>query len=143
MRAEWQLLVDDFARTDGVTAAAVVSRDGLLLAKSAGLDRDDADHLAAAATGLNVLAREAASRFDPSGAVRQTVVEMHSDGDAARFLLVGATGEGICLAVVTSADADLGQIAYQMARFGKRVREQVAARKCAAANPGLGIGEGG
>jgi predicted regulator of Ras-like GTPase activity (Roadblock/LC7/MglB family) len=48
--------------------------------------------------------------------VRQTVVEMES-----AFLFVTAAGQGACLAVLASADADLGLIAYEMAMLVTRV----------------------
>jgi predicted regulator of Ras-like GTPase activity (Roadblock/LC7/MglB family) len=52
--------------------------------------------------------------------VRQTIVEM----DFA-FLFVTAAGEGSCLAVLTTASADAGLVAYEMAVLVKRVGEHL------------------
>lgn len=124
----WQRLVDDFTRGEGVSAAVLLTRDGLPLA-TAGISRDDADHLAALASGLHGLARNAANRFSPTGAgVRQTIVELHSTQGATRFLLVGAAGTGL-LAVLTSLNADLGDVAAQMAVLARQISDTVAARK--------------
>ncbi len=41
------------------------------------------------------------------------------------FLLVAAAGEGTCLAVFSTADADLGLVAYEMARLVRRVGEHL------------------
>lgn len=122
MQHEWQSLVDHVAETNGVSAAAVFSRDGLLHASSTGLNPIDADHLAAVSTGLYALASEVAGRCAPGGKARQTVVEVHSEGEAPRFLLVGSVGERSCLAVITSADADLGHVAYRVAGLAEASR---------------------
>ncbi|MFD9247638.1 roadblock/LC7 domain-containing protein, partial [Streptomyces sp. NPDC059556] len=55
-----------------------------------------------------------------TGGVRQTMVEM-DDG----FLFVAAAGDGSCLAVLASVSADIGLIAYEMARLVKRVGEHL------------------
>jgi predicted regulator of Ras-like GTPase activity (Roadblock/LC7/MglB family) len=48
--------------------------------------------------------------------VRQTVVEMDH-----AFLFVTAAGQGACLALLTSEDADMGMVAYSMNMLVKRV----------------------
>jgi predicted regulator of Ras-like GTPase activity (Roadblock/LC7/MglB family) len=109
-------LVDDLVdRVDKAKQAVVLSADGLLMAASRGLDREDADHLSAVASGFQSLARGAGKRFG-GGAVRQTIVEMES-----AFLFVTAAGQGACLAVLAAQDADLGLIAYEMAMLVVRV----------------------
>lgn len=124
----WQRLVDDFTRGEGVSAAVLLTQDGLPLA-TAGISRDDADHLAALASGLHGLARNAANRFAPEGAgVRQTIVELHSTQGATRFLLVGTAGPGL-LAVLTSLNADLGEVAAQMAVLARQITNTVATRE--------------
>ncbi|MBO0517437.1 roadblock/LC7 domain-containing protein, partial [Streptomyces beijiangensis] len=64
--------------------------------------------------------RTAPARNCHAGAVRQTLVEM-DDG----FLFVAAAGDGSCLAVLSSVTADIGLIAYEMARLVKRVGEHL------------------
>jgi predicted regulator of Ras-like GTPase activity (Roadblock/LC7/MglB family) len=109
-------LVDDLVtRVDQARQALVLSTDGLLMAASRGLTREDAEHLSAVASGFQSLARGAGQRFG-GGAVRQTIVEMDS-----AFLFVTAAGEGACLAVLAAPDADVGLIAYEMAMLVIRV----------------------
>jgi predicted regulator of Ras-like GTPase activity (Roadblock/LC7/MglB family) len=109
-------LVDDLVdRVDKAKQAVVLSADGLLMAASRGLQREDAEHLSAVASGFQSLARGAGRRFG-GGAVRQTIVEMES-----AFLFVTAAGQGACLAVLAEQDADVGLIAYEMAMLVIRV----------------------
>jgi predicted regulator of Ras-like GTPase activity (Roadblock/LC7/MglB family) len=105
------LLDDLVSRVAEVERAIVLSNDGLLIAASQGLSRDDADHLAAAASGFQSLAR-GTGRCLGGGPVRQTVVEFEHS-----FFFVTAAGAGACLAVQATADADVGVVAYEMAKL--------------------------
>lgn len=108
-------LLDDLVlRVPHITQAVVLSQDGLALGSSRGLDQADAEHLAALAAGLVSLARSAGQHFG-GGNVRQTIIEMTSG-----FLFVSATGQGTCLAVLAGAEADVGQVAYEMAVLVQR-----------------------
>jgi len=111
------LLNDLVERVPTAQQAVVLSADGLMMGASAGLSREDAEHLSAMAAGFQSLAK-GASRHFRAGPVRQTVVEMES-----AFLFVTAAGLGACLAVLASSDADLGLIAYEMAMLVIRVGE--------------------
>jgi predicted regulator of Ras-like GTPase activity (Roadblock/LC7/MglB family) len=103
-------LVSNFVeRVPGVNEAVVVSSDGLPMATSQGLDRDAADRFAAVASGLIGLAYGAAGRFG-GGAVNEVIVEMEN-----AFLFVTGISDGSCLAVVSSAEADVGLVGYEMA----------------------------
>lgn len=115
---DW-LLDDLVARVTDVRHAVVLSNDGLAVGSSTGLHREDAEHLAAVASGFNSLAKGAGRHFG-AGGVRQTMVEMD---DA--FLFVAAAGDGSCLAVLTAVTADIGLVAYEMARLVKRVGEHL------------------
>ena len=56
-------LVNDLVdRVTSVQQAVVLSHDGLLIAKSAGLGREDAEHLSAVAAGLHGLALDGGGR---------------------------------------------------------------------------------
>ena len=115
-------LLDDLVeRVPPVRQAVVLSADGLLMGASAGLGREDAEHLSAMAAGFQSLAK-GASRHFRAGPVRQTVVELES-----AFLLVTAAGQGACLAVLAGSDADLGLIAYEMAMLVTRVGQKLSA----------------
>ena len=117
---DW-LLDDLLSRVPATRHAAVMSADGLLTGASAGLGREDAEHLAAIAAGYQSLGRGATRRFGGGKAVRQTVVEMESG-----FLFVTAAGHGACLAVISDSDADIGVIGYEMAMLVTRVGPYLA-----------------
>jgi predicted regulator of Ras-like GTPase activity (Roadblock/LC7/MglB family) len=111
---DW-LLDDLLVRLPGAERAIVLSSDGLLIGRSGNLDRDDAEHLSAVASGFQSLARGTGRHFG-GGAVRQTVVEMENS-----FLVVTAAGAGACLALLAAVDADMGMVAYEMNLLVKRV----------------------
>ncbi len=114
-------LVNDLVdRVAHVHQAVVLSHDGILIAKSAGLSREDAEHLSAVAAGLHGLARGAGRRFG-RGAVRQTIIEME-----AGFIFVTAGGNGACIAVLATEDADVGLIAYEMEMIVARVGQYLS-----------------
>jgi predicted regulator of Ras-like GTPase activity (Roadblock/LC7/MglB family) len=104
----------------GAQRAVMLSNDGLLTARSARLDRDDAERMAAIASGLQSLARGTGQHLG-GGAVRQTVVEMDES-----FLVVTSAGPGACLAVQTSSAVDLGQLAFELNLLVRRVGHQTA-----------------
>jgi uncharacterized protein len=115
-------LLDDLVeRVPTAQQAVVLSADGLMMGASSGIGRDDAEHLSAMAAGFQSLAK-GASRHFKAGPVRQTVVEMES-----AFLFVTAAGQGACLAVLASSEADLGLIAYEMAMLVTRVGQNMSA----------------
>lgn len=107
-------------RVAQVHQAVVLSSDGLLVGASAGLTRENAEHLSAVAASFQSLARSAGRQFG-GGAVRQTIVEMDH-----AFLFVTAAGSGACLAVLAGSDADVGLIAYEMAMLVKRVGQHMS-----------------
>lgn len=109
------LLDDLVGRVAEIGKAVILTRDGLVVGTSMGLTREDAEHLAAMAAGMQSLARGAGRHFG-GGWVRQTIVEMEN-----AFLFVTAAGEGSCLAALTAASADLGLVAFEMAVLVKRV----------------------
>ena len=119
--SELDWLLDDLvARVVHVRKAVILSRDGLAIGASAGLSQEDAEHLSAAAAGLHSLARGIGRHFG-SGLARQIIIEMESE-----FLFVTAAGEGSCLAVLATASADVGLVAYEMAILVKRVGEHLS-----------------
>jgi predicted regulator of Ras-like GTPase activity (Roadblock/LC7/MglB family) len=99
------LITNFVERVPSVAHAIVVSSDGLPLAYSNGFPPDRVDQLAAVTSGLTSLTQ---------GASR--VVEM-----ARGLLLVMAISDGSSLAVLASADCDMGLVAYEMALLVERV----------------------
>jgi predicted regulator of Ras-like GTPase activity (Roadblock/LC7/MglB family) len=113
---ELSWLLDDLvARVASIRKALVLSGDGLAIGASEGLTREDSEHLAAVASGFHSLAKGVGRHFG-AGGVRQTMVELDE-----AFLFVTSAGDGSCLAVLSDADSDVGQVAYEMALLVKRV----------------------
>ncbi|MEV5568831.1 roadblock/LC7 domain-containing protein [Spirillospora sp. NPDC052269] len=119
---ELNWLLDNLVqRVPQVQNAVVLSSDGLRMAASSGLAREDSEHMSAVAASFQSLARGAGETFG-GGAVRQTIVEMENS-----FLIISAAGHGACLAVLADAGADLGVIAYEMAMLVTRVGQHLSA----------------
>ncbi|MFJ3204073.1 roadblock/LC7 domain-containing protein [Streptomyces sp. NPDC086989] len=112
-------LLDDLTRrVQQVRHAVVLSNDGLVTGASAGLAREDAEHLAAVAAGLQSLAKGSGRHFR-AGEVRQTMVEYD---DGVLFVMAAGAGSSLC---VLSAEADIGQVAYEMTLLVNRVGEHL------------------
>jgi predicted regulator of Ras-like GTPase activity (Roadblock/LC7/MglB family) len=108
-------LVSNFvAGVPGVTQAAVVSSDGLLIAMSNDLDRVDADRLSAVAAGVQSIARAAAGTVH-GGAVHEIIVEFEH-----ALLFVMSVSETSVLAVAARRPCDPGLIGYEMAVLVER-----------------------
>ena len=121
LASELDWLLDDLvARVVDIDKAVILSRDGLAIGASAGLSKEDADHLSAVAAGFQGLARGVGRHFG-GGHATQIIVEMES-----KFLFVSAAGEGSCLAVLANASADAGLVAYEMAVLVMRVGEHLS-----------------
>lgn len=112
---DW-LLSGLLQRVPHTRSALLLSSDGLKKA-SVGLETDEADHLAALASGLFSLARSAGERFGNAGGVRQVVAELDDT-----LLFVTAAGSGAVLTVLAAHDADAGVLGYEMSHLVKSVR---------------------
>jgi predicted regulator of Ras-like GTPase activity (Roadblock/LC7/MglB family) len=123
-------LLDDLGeRVEHFRQAVILSRDGLPVAASQNLSREDSEHLSALAAGLQGMARGAGEHFG-AGEVRQTVIELEQV-----FLFVTAAGHGNCLALVCSSSADAGLVAYEMAVLVNRAAPHLAAHPRFPAEP--------
>src|ERR1700749_2022997 len=118
---DW-LLGDLAGRGTQFRQAVFLSRDGLAIAATKDLRREDAERMSALAAGVQSLATGAGQHFGV-GAVRQTIIELEQ-----ALLFVTSAGHGSCLAVLCPADADAGLIAYEMARLVKRAGPHLEAR---------------
>jgi predicted regulator of Ras-like GTPase activity (Roadblock/LC7/MglB family) len=116
------LLDNLVTQVEHVQQAIILSSDGLVVAASHGLAREDGEHLSALAAGVQSLARGTGRHFH-GGEVRQTIVEMEH-----AFLFIITAGKGTCLAVLTSADPNVGLIAYEMAMLVRRMGKYLAAQ---------------
>ena len=98
-------LVSNFvAGVPGVTEAAVVSSDGLLIAMSDGLDRVAADRISAVAAGMQSIARGASAPIG-AGAVHEVIVEF----EHAIFFVMSISDTSV-LAVTATRPCDVGLI---------------------------------
>src|ERR1700756_5123951 len=119
-KLDW--LLDDLARRlVGVRHAVVLSTDGLVLGNSTAMSAEDAEHFSAISSALQGLARSAGKHFD-GGGVRQTVIEL----DRA-WLFVTSAGANACLAVLATATASMGTVAYEMNQTVQRVGPYLSA----------------
>ncbi len=117
---DW-LMQDLVTRLPGVRHAVALSSDGLLMGRSESVGRDDAEHLAAVASGFQGLSR-GASRHFRGGQVRQTLVETDDF-----CLIVTGAGDNSCLVVLADNEADLGTVAYEMNLLARKVRSSLGA----------------
>ncbi len=103
----------------GVEQALAVSSDGLLMAMSSDLDRNDADRLAAVITGLQALS-ESGAALTQKGKMNRVLVDM--DGG---FLIVATISGTASIGVLTYSDCDLGAVGYQMTLLAEKFGEQL------------------
>jgi predicted regulator of Ras-like GTPase activity (Roadblock/LC7/MglB family) len=104
-------------QVSAVRQAVVVSSDGLPLAVSANVERETTERLAAVASGMIGLAYGSAGRFG-AGAVSNVIVEMENG-----WMFVTGIRDGSLMCVVTTKDADIGTIGYEIAVFADRAGE--------------------
>lgn len=104
-------------RVPHARSALLLSADGLVRAHTQDLAKNDADHLAAIASGLWSLAAGVGRKFAGSDAVRQVNVELEG-----ALLFVAAAGFGTCISVLTSDEADPGLIGFEMAQLVRGMR---------------------
>ena len=108
-------LLSRFAtETAGVIEVIAVSSDGLLMATSGGDSREDADRLAAITSAIMSLA-VGASQCYQLGDPDKIIIEL-----AQGYVLVSTISVGSVLGVLASKQANLGNIAYEMALFTNR-----------------------
>lgn len=107
-------------RVPGVLQAFAVASDGLLLASSDPSRRDQADSVAAIASGLVSLTSGAANLLH-GGRVAQTLVEL----DAGMLLLM-ALPDGTALVTWSDRSCDIGQVGYELALLADRIGQNLS-----------------
>jgi predicted regulator of Ras-like GTPase activity (Roadblock/LC7/MglB family) len=106
---DW-LLESLLRKTPEARYALVLSRDGLKLCHTSALSVDQADQLAAIASGIQSLSQGASAKFgDGTGGIRQAVTEFYGG-----ILFIVEAGAGAHLAVVTDEEADAGLVGHNM-----------------------------
>ncbi|MCY0939946.1 MULTISPECIES: roadblock/LC7 domain-containing protein [Streptomyces] len=110
MNNDLSWMLDSALEIPGALHAVLVSADGLLMARTKDFDKDGADTVAAAMSGVQSLSRSLGF-FIESGHLqwRQTLVEF----DGGWVFLISA-GEGAYLGVSASPDVDMQDITFRM-----------------------------
>lgn len=113
-------LLSDFARRlPEVTHAIAISVDGLALAFT-GMDRDDADRLAAVSSGIVNLLSGAAQLLE-TDPVEHSLTAMEGG-----YLFSMSVSSGASLVVSTTRDADIGEVSYMMAELINQVGDALS-----------------
>ena len=107
--------------TPGIEHVLVLSTDGLKAGYTTGLSTDDADQLAAVASGFQSLGMAAADQFGTSTAWARNLVEFPGG-----LLLIIPSGPGSQLAVVAKEDADIDLIGTHMAGLVEQIGSRLA-----------------
>ncbi|MPZ27494.1 MAG: roadblock/LC7 domain-containing protein [Micromonosporaceae bacterium] len=130
------LLNDFIDRVPEVTHAVAVSADGLLVARSRALPTDEADRVAAVASGLVSLLRSAASHFQ-AGTVVSNLTELQGG-----FMFCMSVGSGASLLVLASRQCDIGRVSHELVDLINRVGPALTPRNRAGMTPVLTTGAG-
>ncbi|GAB2835995.1 roadblock/LC7 domain-containing protein [Streptomyces sp. NPDC054796] len=111
MNNDLSWMLDSALEVPGARHAILVSADGLLMARSNDVERDQADTVAAAMSGMQSLSRTVAGFCDPRPGLewRQTLVEFNGG-----WVFLISAGEGAYLALSASADVDMADITFRM-----------------------------
>ncbi|MFD3549978.1 roadblock/LC7 domain-containing protein [Streptomyces sp. NPDC058655] len=110
MNNDLSWMLDSALEIPGALHAVLVSADGLLMARTKDFDKDNADTVAAAMSGVQSLSRSLGFFIEPGQLKwRQTLVEF----DGGWVFLISA-GEGAYLGVSASPDVDMQDITFRM-----------------------------
>jgi len=118
-RLGWML--DDALRMPETRHAILLSADGLLMAYSERISRDDAERQAAGMSGLQSLARGTAEFCGDADAIwRQTVTEF-DDG----YVFLVAAGPGAYLAVSATLRVDMEAVSFRLHELVQRLGREL------------------
>lgn len=116
-------MLDNALRMPETRHAVLLSADGLLIAHSERISRDDAERHAAGMAGLQSLARSSAEFCgDPGVAWRQTLSEF--DGG---YVFLVAAGPGAYLAVSTTEHVDMEAVSFRLQELVQRLGKELVA----------------
>lgn len=115
-------MLDDALKMPETRHAILLSADGLLMAYSQGVGRDDAERHAAGMAGLQSLARSSAEFCgDLHTTWRQTVSEF-DDG----YVFLVAAGPGAYLAVSTTEKVDMEAVSFRLQELVQRLGKELS-----------------
>ncbi|WP_371680877.1 roadblock/LC7 domain-containing protein [Streptomyces sp. NBC_01276] len=110
------ILDNNLSRIAGIEGAVLLSNDGIKLSAYL-LERDQAERIAAASSGVAATMKAISREIDGGRVIRQ-LVEMDD-----RYLCVVGCGEGSTLIVVTSRKARLGELGGEAVRTAQALGE--------------------
>ncbi|POM25246.1 Roadblock/LC7 domain protein [Actinomadura rubteroloni] len=110
-------MLDDALRMPETRYAILLSADGLLVAHSARIDRDEAERQAAGMAGLQSLARATAEFCGTPDTVWQQTVSEFDDG----YVFLVAAGPGAYLAVSASLHVDMEAVSFRLQELVQRL----------------------
>jgi predicted regulator of Ras-like GTPase activity (Roadblock/LC7/MglB family) len=114
-------MLDDALRMPETRYAILLSADGLLMAHSERIGRDDAERQAAGMSGLQSLARGTAEFCgDPATPWRQTVSEF-DDG----YVFLVAAGPGAYVAVSAGQHVDMEAVSFRLQELVQRLGKEL------------------
>lgn len=116
------ILDQHLVRLPHTLRALLLTSDGLVAATSQGVDRDLADRMAAAVSGMQSLSREAAEFADCRDAPWELTMIQYGDG----YLFFMAAGPGTYLALSAGKDADVEAVSYAMEKTVDRLGQEMA-----------------
>jgi predicted regulator of Ras-like GTPase activity (Roadblock/LC7/MglB family) len=103
-------MLDSALEIPGALHAVLISADGLLMARTKDFDKDNADRVAAAMSGVQSLSRSLGFFCEGDNQQwRQTLVEF----DGGWVFLISA-GQGAYLGVSATPDVDMADITFRM-----------------------------
>jgi predicted regulator of Ras-like GTPase activity (Roadblock/LC7/MglB family) len=126
-------MLDDALKMPETRHAVLLSADGLLMAHSAGIDRDDAERHAAAMSALQSLARATAEFCGQTSAEWQQTVNEFVGG----YVFLAAAGPGAYLAVSATARVDMEAVSFRIQELVQRLGKELTSppRQAEATSP--------
>ncbi|WP_418960128.1 roadblock/LC7 domain-containing protein [Streptomyces tritici] len=112
----YSVLDNNLSRIAGVQGAVLLSNDGIMLSAYL-LERDRAERIAAASSGVAATMKAISREVDGGRVIRQ-LVEMDES-----YLCIVGCGEGSTLIVVTSRKARLGELGGEAVRTAQALGE--------------------
>ncbi|WP_449479097.1 roadblock/LC7 domain-containing protein [Streptomyces abikoensis] len=116
-------MLDEVVKMPEARHAILLSSDGMLRARSQGIERDEAERQAAALSGLQSISRstsEFCTHQAQENPWRQTLVEF-----AHGYVFLIAAGPGAYLAVSATEHVDMEAVTYRMQKLVDRLGKEL------------------
>ncbi|MFF7023367.1 MULTISPECIES: roadblock/LC7 domain-containing protein [Streptomyces] len=116
-------MLDEVVKMPEARHAILLSSDGMLRARSQGIERDEAERQAAALSGLQSISRstsEFCNQGQQENPWRQTLVEF-----AHGYVFLIAAGPGAYLAVSATEHVDMEAVTYRMQKLVDRLGKEL------------------